>query len=193
MFFLKRMLKRLQEYNEILEIDTIARRYLTMNSFDGVLTMLGILVGSFFAGIHDARIVIIAGFGASIAMGVSGFWGSYMTEKAERRKELRELEKSMLTRLKKTKIGRASKAAPYILALIDGLAPFFAALIVLIPFFITPAEIAYYASMGLAFGLLFLLGMFLGSISKESIILSGLRMSVAGIICVALTLLVGVR
>jgi len=189
----EKLIKRLREYNEILELDAIARRYLTMNAFDGVLTMLGILVGSFFAGITDTRIIIIAGFGASLAMGVSGFWGSYLTEKAERRKELRELEKSMLTRLKKTKIGRASKAAPYILAMIDGLAPFIAALFVLIPFFVVSITMAYYIAIALAFLLIFVLGMFLGKISRENIILSGLRMTVAGIVCVLLALLLGFR
>lgn len=193
MFFLKKITRRLREYNEILEIDALARRYLTLNAFDGALTILGIVVGSFFAGIGDVRIILIAGFGASLAMGVSGFWGSYLTEKAERKKELHELEKSMLTRLRKTKIGRASKAAPYIMSSIDGLAPFFAALFVLIPFFVLPIGIAYYLSIGLAFFLLFLLGMFLGKISKENMIMSGIKMAIAGIIAIALTLLIGIK
>ncbi len=188
-----KILKRLREYNEILEIDSIARRYLTINVFDGVLTILGILVVSFFANIHESRIVLIAGFGASLAMGVAGFWGAYLTENAERKKDLRELEKSMLTKLKKTKIGRASKAAPYILAMIDGLAPFFAALFVLIPFFFLPVKAAYYISIGLVFTILFLLGMFLGRISKDNIIISGMRMIVAGIVCVILAMLLGFK
>jgi predicted membrane protein (TIGR00267 family) len=126
-------------------------------------------------------------------MGVAGFWGAYLTEKAERKKELRELEKSMLTRLKKTKIGRASKAAPYILAMIDGLAPFFAALIVMLPFFFAPIKTAYFAAMGIAFGILFVLGLFLGKLSKENLFIAGLRMLLAGVICVALAMLVGIR
>ena len=51
---LKDFRKRMKEYNDILNIDEIARRYLIMNAFDGVLTILGILVGSLFAGISDS-------------------------------------------------------------------------------------------------------------------------------------------
>ena len=190
---LKDFRKRMKEYNDILNIDEIARRYLIMNAFDGVLTILGILVGSLFAGISDVRIILVAGFGASIAMGVSGVWGAYLTEKAERQKKLKDLEKSMLSKLKKTKIGRATKAAPYILAVIDGLAPFFAAFLALSPFFFLPIQTAYYASVGIGFTLLFLLGLFLGKISKENMIIFGLKMVLAGLVAVALSSLLGFK
>ena len=46
----------------------IAKRYMIMNSFDGSLTALGIIIGSFLAGVRDPQTLILAGLGASIAM-----------------------------------------------------------------------------------------------------------------------------
>jgi len=50
-------------------IAKIARRYLVMNSFDGVLTILGVVVGTYMADeITHPSIVLSAGFGASLIM-----------------------------------------------------------------------------------------------------------------------------
>jgi predicted membrane protein (TIGR00267 family) len=187
----KGFFERANEYNKILNIDSLARRYLVMNSFDGVLTILGILMGGFFSGLIESKIIIIACVGAGVAMGVSGIWGAYLTETAERRKELRELESSMITKLKYTKIGRASRFAPWIVALIDGAAPFITAIFVIMPFFFIHTILAYYVSFLLIFVVLFFLGLFLGRISKESLILSALKMMLAGLTCAAILYLVG--
>jgi len=187
----KNFVGRFKEYNKILSIDAIARRYIAMNGFDGVLAILGIVISSFIAGIVDVRLIISVCLGAAVAMTVSGVWGAYMTESAERKKELKELEGSMLTRLKKTKIGRAGDFASWIIALINGAASFIAAMIVILPFFFMPISIAYYVSFVLAFLLLFLLGMFLGRISKDNLILSGLKMIFAGVIILIIVILLG--
>src|SRR3989338_2586241 len=134
----KNFVGRFKEYNKILSIDAIARRYIAMNGFDGVLAILGIVISSFIAGIVDARLIITVCLGAAIAMAVSGVWGAYMAEAAERKKELKELEESMLTKLKKTKIGKAGDFASWVIALIDGAAPFISAIFVILPFFIMP-------------------------------------------------------
>jgi len=184
-FFLKEWIERAKSYNRIANIGKIARRYFAMNSFDGVLTILGILVGCYFGHITESRSVISAAIGASIAMMISGIWGTYLTEHAERQKSLRELERSTLTKLGHTRIGDASRFATYVVAMIDGLSPITAALIVIIPFFIfkTATNIVYYYSAGIAFVILFSLGIFLGKISKENVVASGLKMILAGIVC----------
>jgi hypothetical protein len=46
MGFLNRALQQLQEYSDIAEIGEIARRYFAMNAFDGVLTIIGVLMGN---------------------------------------------------------------------------------------------------------------------------------------------------
>lgn len=187
---LRRWLQQLREYEDIAEVGEIARRYLAMNAFDGVLTMIGVLVGNYSAGVESTRVVITTGLATSMAIGVSGFWGAYFTESAERKRELNDLESYTLTGLDETKIGRASRAAAVVVSLVDGLAPFLAGLVVLSPFFLTSlwGEIyhSYYLSLVMALGALFALGAFLGAISRENIALTGLKMIGAGLLSMVL-------
>lgn len=186
---------RLREYLRIAEIGGIARRYAAMNAFDGILTILGVLMGSYTAHVADPRIVISTGLGTSVAMGVSGLWGAYLTETAERKHSLDELERQTLSDLSQTRLGRASRVAVVAVALIDGLAPFVASLVVLLPFFLAGlfpgAHDPYFVALGIAMGALFALGAFLGTISKERLFVSGLKTICAGLVCVGLNLLLG--
>ena len=182
----------LKDYNRIARIDRIARRYFVMNSFDGVLAIMGILIGSLIAG-AGRETVLKTSIAAGIAMAVSGVWGAYLTERAERQKELHDLEKATLSKLGKTQIGRAANAAVIIIAIIDGVAPLISALAVISPFFlmqkIVPLQSLYYISVGIGFFLLFTLGIFLGRLSKESIIKTGIIMLLAGVVSLALNYL----
>ncbi len=191
MGFLARKLDELREYSDIARIGEIARRYFAMNAFDGVLTIIGVLMGNYTARVRDARIVIVTGFSTCMAMGISGLWGAYLTESAERKRDLDDLESHTLTDLSRTKIGRASRVAVVVVALIDGLAPFLSALVVLLPFFFSALlgdiVLSYYVSLGMALVVLFALGAFLGKVSKESLVISGLKMIVAGLVSILLS------
>ena len=192
---LRRFFKRLQEYNRLADIGEIARRYFAMNAFDGVLTIMGVLMGNLTANVQDARVVISTGLATCVAMGISGLWGAYLTETAERKRDLLELSRQTLTDLKNTRIGRASRTAAITVSLVDGIAPFLAALIVLVPFFIVavlPSIMwAYYISLGFALITLFALGIFLGYTSRENIVVYGLKTVVAGVASIAISLLLG--
>jgi len=185
----------MREYNRIAGIAEIARRYMAMNAFDGILTIIGVLMGNFLAGIRDADVVVHTGIATSIAMGVSGLWGAYLTEAAERRRDLVELEKTLLTDLDQTKVGRASRMAVVTVTLVDGLAPFAAALIVLTPLFaarlVGNVLVSYALSLAIALIGLFGLGMFLGYVSGRNLIGYGLRTVVAGLVSIALSFLLG--
>lgn len=186
--------KKIKEYNKIANIEEMGRRYFAMNSFDGILTIIGVIIGNFIAAVQNPKIIISTGFGVSIAMGISGIWGTYLTEEAERKKKLIELGKATLSDLKDTKIAKAEKAATLIISFIDGVSPFLAAFIVIIPFFFASSigmHYAYLMSLIIAFMLLMLLGIFLGHISKENRFISGLKMIVAGLVCGGIILLFG--
>lgn len=184
-----------REYGRIAGVAEIARRYFAMNAFDGVLTTIGVLMGNYLGDVRSPGTVIRIGIATSIAMGVSGLWGAYLTEAAERQRELAELEKVSLTDLGQTKIGRASRMAVVIVALVDGMAPAMAALIVLIPLFAAPLIgnilVSYALSLALALIGLFGLGMFLGQISGHGLIGYGLRTLVAGLVSIALSFVLG--
>lgn len=173
----------------------IARRYFAMNAFDGVLTIIGVLMGNFTAGIRDARIVVSTGLATTIAIGISGLWGAYLTESAERTRELAELEAQTLSDLGDTSLGMASRMAVVVVAIVDGMAPFLAALFVLLPFFVPDLfpnlEWVYGVAIGMAMLALFALGGFLGYISRQNMILYGLRTLVAGVVSIGISLLLG--
>jgi predicted membrane protein (TIGR00267 family) len=68
-----------------------------------MLTLLGILLGYFMFILYNTEIssiesilVIFPSLGTSISMFISGISGSYLSEKAEHKKEKRELDKAMV-------------------------------------------------------------------------------------------------
>ncbi|RLD11925.1 MAG: hypothetical protein DRI56_00255 [Chloroflexota bacterium] len=184
-----------QSYNQLVGIAEIARRYFAMNAFDGVLTTIGVLVGNYLAGVRDVSIPIRIGVATSIAMGVSGLWGAYLTESAERRRELLELEKVSLIDQSDTKIGRASRLAIIVVSAVDSLAPFLAAMVVLLPLFfdsmIGNVMITYALSIAMALLSLFGLGLFLGRISQGNLLGYGIRTLLAGVVAIAINFLMG--
>lgn len=165
--------------------DDIARRAFVNNAFDGALTVLGILMGNIIIGEVSPRIVIYTGFGACLAMGVSGAFGRYLSERAERKRALNQMGSYIFTDLSGSIIERESKKKVFMISLVDGLSPSLAAGIPLIPFFLAQATIisldaSVIASFSLDFLVLFILGGFLGKISGENIVLHGVIVVLVG-------------
>lgn len=187
---LNQRIDRVREYERIAGFWKIARRALANNSFDGVLTMIGVLMGNYLGDVRNPTTVIRIGIATSISIGVSGLWGAYLAESAERGRELAELESISLTDLSNTKIGRAARVAVVVVSLVDGLSPLVSSMIVLIPFFITPMfgniVISYALSLIISLLSLFGLGMFLGHISKRSLVGYGMRTVVAGLVAIGI-------
>lgn len=191
------MLRRLRELRTYLRaerVDEIARRYLVMNAFDGALAVLSIIVSAYFVGAAEPQLIVTVGLATTIAMGISGFTGTYMTERAERLRRLHELEDAMLTDLDKTAFGTASRIASIYAAFIDGIAPMIAAAISLAPliiamFFPIAAQHAVYAAIATNLTILFTLGAFLGRISRTNVVVSGLKMVAIGLLTALLCVL----
>jgi predicted membrane protein (TIGR00267 family) len=182
-----------REYERIAGFSKIARRALANNAFDGVLTMIGVIMGNYLGGVRSAGTVIRIGIATSISIGVSGLWGAYLAESAERGRELAELERMSLTDLGETKIGRASRVAVVVVSLVDGLSPFVSSMIVLIPLFVAPliGNILLSYALSLIVGLisLFGLGVFLGHISGRGLVGYGLRTVIAGVVAIVINAL----
>jgi len=168
-----------------------SRRYAVMNAFDGVITVLGIIFGSVLLGQAAVKQILAAGIGASIAMGISGASGTYMTEKAEQERKIKEIEEAMLVKLDGTVIVKARERAAIISAIVDSLSAMLAGLVVLTPYFaaaieLLTSEIAFHLSTIISFALLFGLGIFLGKIAKKDIIRSGIKSLVVGLVTLLL-------
>jgi len=197
---ISKILKRWKRYHQISEVGDISRRYFVMNAFDGALTMLGVIIGAYMAGILNPMPIISAGVAGSIAMGTSGISGAYMTEKAERTKKLKELEKAMLTDLTNGLHYKSHRFATIFAAIVDGFSPAMAAMLVVSPFILVnfglfSTMIAFYSSIILTLVSLLLLGLYLAKISDESMIKYGLQMLIVGfvtaVLCFITSILLG--
>jgi predicted membrane protein (TIGR00267 family) len=182
-----KFLEKIRRYIKISEVAPISRRYFIMNAFDGATTILGIVIGAYAAEITNESWVIWSGLGVSLAMGLSGFVGAYMTEEAEREKKLNALEKSMLTELTDSVVGKASRFAFLWAGIVDGVSPALAAVVCLTPFFLSShglfsINFAIQLSVAVALSIMFLLGVFLGKISNRNMLFHGAKMLFVGLI-----------
>ena len=155
-----------------------------MNGFDGAMTVFGIVLGSWIAGVSKSEIIVLAGLGACLAMGLSGFFGALMAEKAERERHLKEMEEATNNNVDPIHY-EAARFVTFYVALIDGLSPALTAIISLMPFILVSAELmpiwnAYVTSLTLSLATLFLLGIYLGKVAKENGWLYGVAMLTVG-------------
>ncbi|MFA5365083.1 MAG: VIT1/CCC1 transporter family protein [Candidatus Bathyarchaeia archaeon] len=189
-------IKKIHLYIQITEMGPIARRYFVKNGFDGSMTMLGIIVGSWVVHVTQPAIIVTAGLGACLAMGISGVSGAYMTERAERKRDLKSLENAMMIKLKDTVITDASAFVSFYAALVDGGSPILTALISLSPFFLVyhgllVIENAYIGSLVVTLITLFMLGIYLGRIAKENALWYGIQTLIAGVATVLIAMSLG--
>ena len=180
----KSFFRKIRLYLKVTRASGIARRYFVMNGFDGAMTAFGIILGSWIAGVSKPGVIVLSGLGACLAMGLSGFFGAYMAERAERERHLKELEKATHNHVDPIQY-EASRFVEFYVTLIDGLSPTLTAIISIIPFILVSAGWmsigdAYIVSMILALITLFLLGIYLGKISKENGWLYGIAMLIVG-------------
>ena len=133
-------------------------------------------------------------------MGASGISGAYMTEKAERTRKLKELERAMLTDMRNGLHYKSYHFATIFVAIIDGASPALAAMLVVSPFFlvyasIISAETAFLLCITITLSLLIILGVYLAKISDENMIKYGVEMLLVGILtsglCIMTSLLLG--
>jgi len=180
----------------ILRARSIARRYLITNGFDGALTMLGMVTGFYISGTTELSVAISACLGAAVALFISGLSSAYLSEKAERKKELRELEQALLVDLKESDYGQASRYLPLLVALVNGLSPLLLSLLILLPLFVaaqgyTLPSSPFINAIVVALICVFFLGVFLGKISKSFWLWSGLRTLIIAIVTVVIILFFG--
>ena len=181
----------------------IARRYLAMNAFDGALTMLGLILGGLIT-INPAlpteaslqfNAILLAAAGTSIAMAISGFSGSYLTESAERDREVEEMGKAMLSDMSDSMYAKATKTTSIVVAVVDGASPAIAAFIIITPLFFVSSGVldyrsAFYMAIAICMALLFTLGLFLGAVSKKNMWAYGAKTLFAGIMTAILMFII---
>lgn len=204
-----------------------------------MLTILGILLGFFVILLQSpeqaiqAKYIVLTGLGSSISMLISGTSGSYLSERAEQRREKKRLDhamgifsaeemkafpeeepeekdiqKAMITTIeikdrKKFSLKRKTKKIKtihekaetftiIIVSFVNGISPFFGGIVAITPFFfVTEAGImSFLYSFVIILICIVLLGIFLGTVSKESIPKNILQMLVAFIVTIVIIIII---
>ena len=173
-------LKQIKTLLEISHSEEIMRRYFVVNGFDGALTMLGLIMGFYISDRIDLAVVITSCLAAALALGMSGISSAYISEAAERRRTLMELEKAMVTSLDESHHDRAATWIPWLVALVNGIAPLLIALIIISPLWLAHDGMVLaleplLMSILVALAIIFLLGVFLGRIGGTFWLWSGLQ------------------
>jgi predicted membrane protein (TIGR00267 family) len=159
------------------------------NSFDGLLSSLGVVLGNYVSGTTSIDSYIGTVLGASFSLGFfSGVVATYLSERAERLRELKRTEKVMLHSLRGTIYEKAAKLVPIYVAFWSGLGAMVLPLLGISPFIVAKlldiradSALLVYASATVMIMELFALGYYLGSISGENKLVSGARMALIGL------------
>ncbi|ALP53139.1 hypothetical protein Tel_08200 [Candidatus Tenderia electrophaga] len=189
------MFARLRYLVELSHAHRIARRYFVTNGFDGVLAMLGLLMGFRVTGSSPVEVMVGACLGTAVALLMSGLTSAYISESAEKAHELRELEKSMVTSLDDSAHAEAARLMPWLIALVNGLSPLLLALLILLPLLLAQRQIwpsalpVLDSAIVIAVLLSFLLGVFLGRLSGRFWLWTGARALLIAVVTAALILL----
>lgn len=189
-------LKQIRTLLEISDSGKIMRRYFVVNGFDGALTMLGLMMGFYVSERVDLAVVITTCLAAALALGMSGISSAYISEAAERRRTLAQLEKAMVTSLNESHHARAAIWIPWLVALVNGIAPLLIAVIIIVPLWLARSGMVLVpsplpAAMVVALTIIFLLGVFLGRVGGTFWLWSGLQSLAVALLTVGLIYLVG--
>jgi len=181
---------RLDYYDELTDWKSISRRYFVIGAFDGALTILGVVLGAYATGHMNKELVLGAGTGGGIALGISSFVGAYEAERVEAKLGKRDIERALLHEIG----GDQEKAHSFSMlfsSFIHGIAPLIAAFVPIIPFLFFEGTVAMVLAIGITFALLFIIGAYLGTLTKERAIISGIRLLLVGMATAAICYLLG--
>jgi predicted membrane protein (TIGR00267 family) len=181
-------LKTLRETLKHESVGPIIRRFFINTLFDSTFMLLGIIVGSAFAGAAAGlNVIIITMLTTSLALGISTGVSVYEAESLEQERKIADLEKALFTDLEDTSIQKTAKYTILIATLINFATPLFSCAVTITPFIlvakgILPLNIAGWISVVLALSTLFGAGVYMGRIGKTNPYKKGLRMVAFGVL-----------
>jgi predicted membrane protein (TIGR00267 family) len=185
-------LKTLRETLKHESVGPIIRRFFINTLFDSTFMLLGIIVGSAFAGAAAGlNVIIITMLTTSLALGISTGVSVYEAESLEQERKIADLEKALFTDLEDTSIQKTAKYTILIVTLINFATPLFSCAVTITPFIlvamgIVSLNIAGWISVVLALSTLFGAGVYMGRIGKTNPYKKGLRMVAFGVLAFAI-------
>ncbi|MGZ4903236.1 MAG: VIT1/CCC1 transporter family protein [Halobacteriota archaeon] len=162
-------------------------RYIILGSIDGLLATLGIIVGVSVTSANNS-IIVSAAFGGAIALALTNGLGSYLAESTIEYGKLAETEKSLLRDLSNTYVESLSRRKIIRDATFSGGASFLGSLIPISPYLLSFGSVI--VSVALSLVSLVVLGIYAGYISKQSYVVSVIKMvGLGALIIIAVQLL----
>jgi len=167
-------------------------RYLILGTIDGLLAVLGIIIG-LAAATNDTEIIVKAALGGGIALCLTNGIGSYLAESAVEYGRISSVERAMLENLRDTHIEKQAKRKILRDSFVHGGASFIGSIIPILPFLIIHDGISVYASIVLCGIVLVGLGLYSGYVSSQGYIKSVIRMIGLGATIVIVCSLLGLH
>ena len=171
---------------------SVARAHIAEEIFDGVLPLLGIILAGFIAAQMQELFIVfettlLAALGTSIAHFIGGFGGTYLAESAEGKQLIEEMKEGKASKLSRPLIISIEHETTLVLSIIKGVVPAGSVLLVISPMFLAlmgwmDYVTSFVVSISIGLILLYMLGLFLGRISKGNIWISAAKTLMAGLL-----------
>lgn len=175
-------------------------RYIALGTLDGILAVMGVtLAASGVAGAGGLEIpnyiIGLTGLSGGIALAMSNAFGSFIGERAEEVRSIRELEQKMMLdegKLDDTLIHQQAKKRVFMSMFTHGFSSFIGSFVPVIPFLLIASRFtATITTVVLCFIALVILGIYLGRISRESLLRTSIEIVLIGILISVVSFLIG--
>ncbi|AEG18746.1 TIGR00267 family protein [Methanobacterium paludis] len=175
-------------------------RYIALGSMDGILAVMGVTLAASgvvsASGLHTPNYVIgLTGLSGGIALSMSNAFGSFIGERAEESRTMRELEHKMVLEegtLDDTVIHVAAKRRVYMSMLTHGLSSFIGSFVPVLPFLLITGRVtAILTTITLCFIALIILGVYLGKVSRGSLLKTCVEIVAIGVLIGVVSFLIG--
>jgi predicted membrane protein (TIGR00267 family) len=175
-------------------------RYIALGTLDGILAVMGVtLAASGVAGIGGVEIpnyiIGLTGLSGGIALAMSNAFGSFIGERAEEVRNIRELEQKMMLdegKLDDTLIHQQAKRRIYMSMFTHGFSSFTGSFVPVVPFLLIASRFtATITTVVLCFIALIILGIYLARVSRESLLKTSVEIVIIGILISAVSFLIG--
>jgi predicted membrane protein (TIGR00267 family) len=164
-------------------------RYIILGSVDGLLAVLGVVIGASSVS-ADKNIIISAALGGAVALALTNGVGSYLAEGAVEYGKLAMLSRPLLRSLENTHLERAVRRKIWMDSLTHGGASFAGSLVPIAPFVFLRTHMLE-TSIVLSILTLGALGVYSGKLARQNILMHIVRMVGLGIAIVVVVTLLG--
>ncbi len=175
-------------------------RYVALGTLDGILAVMGVTLAA--SGVASAGglpipnyLIGLTGLSGGIALALSNAFGSFIGERAEEARNLRELEQKMVIEegtLDDTLIHRQAKKRVYMSMFTHGFSSFIGSFVPVLPFILlTNRTTATLTTIIFCFFALVLLGIYLGKVSRKSLLKTSIEIVLIGVLIGVVSFIIG--